>query len=309
MKILSSLLENPILARSLDNRRLSWRVVAALGLALLTYSPAGVVILSLIIATLGIILLNPNELFDIATQFLANNLDEVGRTVFLISALFALICVTLFSPTLSAGTIAGERQRQTLDLLLITLLPARSIIAGKLGAALIYTLLLIAAVWPLFLLCLLTGGVALIELGVILLLLLTTAVAFSAIGIFVSSLSRSITTAMMLTYGVALPLFFIGPFLGMLPVTILLNLIDASYEFQTWVNFYGWSLAASLNPISAAVYSAILRETWGGFLVAAVETDGTYYLIFPWLTYIIFYSFMAWFLMRLTIRRLEKVSQ
>ena len=114
----------------------------------------------------------------------------------------------------------------------------------------------------------------------------------------------------MLTYGVALPAVLIGPFLAMLPVTIVLNLTGVSYQVEEFVNVYGWSLVASLNPISAAIYSATLRAEEGGLIF--VETgfaSGTLYLLYPWIIYFIFYTFVTWFLVQLTTRRLEKMNR
>jgi ABC-type transport system involved in multi-copper enzyme maturation permease subunit len=234
----------------------------------------------------------------------------MSSAIFYTTAIFLLVIVTLFAPTMAASAIAGEKQRQTLDLLLVTLLPTRKLVLGKLVSAFIYTLFLIVIVWPLILFCLVTGGVAIVEFIVTTLLLMMTAVAFTTVGLFASSLSRTTTNATMLTYGIALPLLLIGPFLGMLPVTIVMSLTDVSYGVEEVVNVYGWSLAASLNPISAAVYSAVLRIDEGGwFLIENSISAWPNYLIYPWVVYMLFYGFLAWFLTQLTIRRLERMSR
>src|SRR5438876_11937537 len=53
-----------------------------------------------------------------------------------------LFLVTFIAPTFTAGAISGERERQTYDLLRTTLLPARSLVLGKLVSALSYVFLL-----------------------------------------------------------------------------------------------------------------------------------------------------------------------
>jgi ABC-type transport system involved in multi-copper enzyme maturation permease subunit len=295
IKLPSVLSHNPIISQARHSRRRTWRKQAAIVLALISYCPALLIIFPYIIT----------NLFFESWEFFVTNLDFLGQSIFYVTAIFLLVLVTLFAPTMSASTIAGERQRQTLDLLIVTLLPARSIIAGKLVSTLTHTLRLIAIAGPLIVIGLIVGGIPIIQLVVILLLLLTTATAFTIIGLFGSSLSRTTTNAVMLTYGLILPGFLIGPFLAMLPVTIILNLVDVSFQVEETINFYGWSLAASLNPISAAVYSAVLYEQ-SNEIFWSTETN---YLIFPWVIYIIFYSLMSWLLVRLTIRRLERIGE
>ncbi|HEX9922817.1 MAG TPA: ABC transporter permease subunit [Anaerolineae bacterium] len=295
IKLPSVLSHNPIINQARHSRRRTWRKQAAIVLALISYCPALLIVFPYIIT----------NLFFESWEFFVDNLDYFGQTIFYVTAIFLLVLVTLFAPTMSASTIAGERQRQTLDLLIVTLLPARSIITGKLVATLTHTLRLIAIAGPLVVIGLIVGGIPIIQLIVILLLLLTTAIAFTIIGLFGSSLSRTTTNAVMLTYGLLLPGFLIGPFLAMLPVTIILNLADVSFQVEETINFYGWSLAASLNPISAAVYSAILYEQ-SNEIFWSTETN---YLIFPWVIYIIFYSLMSWLLVRLTIRQLERIGE
>jgi ABC-type transport system involved in multi-copper enzyme maturation permease subunit len=288
IKLPSVLSHNPIISQARHSRRQTWRKQAAIVLALISYCPALLIVFPYIVT---------NLLFESWESFVAN-LDFVGQTVFYVTAIFLLILVTLFAPTMSAGTIAGERQRQTLDLLIVTLLPARSIIVGKLVSTVTHTLRLIAIVGPLMVIGLIVGGIPIIHLIVAVMLLVTTAIAFTVIGLFGSSLSRTTTNAVM-------PGFLIGPFLAMLPVTIILNLADVGFQVEEIINFYGWSLAASLNPISAAIYSAVLHEQSHDIFWSTESYD----LIFPWVIYIIFYSLMSWLLVRLTIRRLERIGE
>jgi ABC-type transport system involved in multi-copper enzyme maturation permease subunit len=291
-----SIFQNPIVIHSLRSRRANWRIITVTILAVLSYGPACLIFGSYILTQL---------VFDADLKNFVRDLDEVSAAIFYVTAVFLLFIVTLFAPAMAASTIAGEKQRQTLDLLLVTLLPTRSIIIGKLVSALVYTLLLIGVVWPLVIFCLFLGGVDLVELFVAGILLIVTSFAFTTVGLFMSSLSRTTTNAAMLTYGVALPALLIGPFLAMLPVTIVLLLADANYKLLETINFYGWSLAASLNPLSAAIYSGIMHAEEDGWIL--LET-ASYHLLYPWLIYIIFYGFLTFFLMKLTMRRLEKMG-
>lgn len=290
--IRSRLTQNPIVADAFRQRRVGWQLIAALFLAMLAYCPTLLGASSFLTTLLS---------FDLDLPL--STLTALGQFIFYPTILILLVLVTLFAPVLSVGAIAGERQRQTLNLLLITLLPAHSIVRGKLVSALIYLGLLIAAVWPLVLVGAVLGQVAVAELLVATLLLGVTTLAFTAIGLFVSSRSKTITNATMLTYGVVLPAFLIGPFLAMLLVTIFLGGVGGGDELLA----YGWSLAASFNPLTAAVLSYVLHEDDGSFFLA--EPTSNEYMLHPWLIYLAFYAFMTWLLLRLAVQRLEEMNE
>ena len=300
MKYLSLLTQNPITLHAMRGRRRNWRMNTALFLALSSYLPCCLI--------LGLSVLS-SFVLDSDAQNFWRNLNDAGQIIFYVTAIFLLLFVTLFAPMMALSAIAGEKQRQTLDLLRVTLLPEHKIVSGKLIAALIYTLLLIVLTWPVILFCLVIGGVKIMELVVLVVLLLTTSVAFTAVGLFISSLSRSTTNAAMLTYGVALPLLLLGPFLAMLPVAVIFSFAD-SYQTSRLVNFYGWSLASSLNPIVSAILSAVWHIEKGGWLMYELSNPAPhYYLPFPWIIYAVFYSLLTWLLTRLTTRRLERMNE
>jgi ABC-type transport system involved in multi-copper enzyme maturation permease subunit len=118
----------------------------------------------------------------------------------------------LVGPVFSAGSITQERERQTLSLLLTTLLRPGKIVLAKLIAALRVSTVLT------FLLTeqLLLAYVLLYELRnrfwtliVFLLIIVTTCLATSTIGLMCSSLVRRTSTAMVLTYLTLLLLFVV----------------------------------------------------------------------------------------------------
>ena len=62
-------------------------------------------------------------------------------------------------PAITAGTISGERERQTLDLMLTTSMSPTDIVLGKLLASLSTVLLLIVSSFPIIALVFIYGGV------------------------------------------------------------------------------------------------------------------------------------------------------
>ena len=109
-----------------------------------------------------------------------------------------LIC--LLAPALTADLISGERERQTLDLLLVTPLSRRQIVVGKLVAALGSLLLLIVLALPIQAIAVLIGGIGLEELLVGLLLLGLTATTYGCVGLFWSARLRTTRGAMLFSY-------------------------------------------------------------------------------------------------------------
>ena len=120
---------------------------------------------------------------------------RVGKALFRLIASVALIEVCIITPALTSGGIAGEKERETYDLLVASLLSPWQIIWGKLGAALAFALLLILAVVPVMSLAFLFGGVTPTEVLIALVGLVTTAVAYATIGLFWSAILFSLSLA------------------------------------------------------------------------------------------------------------------
>ncbi len=138
---------------------------------------------------------------------------------------FALII--LVAPALTAGAISGERERQTLDLLLVTRVGALRIVLGKLFSSVCYLALLVVSSLPVMAVLLYFGGVTLGDMLLMTLFLLVTAFAASAIGICASAMIRRTVTATVIAY---LVIFAIG--LGTLIVPLVTQ-ISALDELQT----------------------------------------------------------------------------
>jgi ABC-type transport system involved in multi-copper enzyme maturation permease subunit len=128
----------------------------------------------------------------------------VGKLFFSAVTAVELGLICLLAPSLTADLISGERERQTLDLLLVTPLSRRQIVVGKLVAALGSLLLLIVLALPIQAIAILIGGIGLEELLVGLLLLTLTATTYGCVGLFWSARLRSTRGAMLLSYATTL---------------------------------------------------------------------------------------------------------
>ncbi len=126
----------------------------------------------------------------------------MGAEMFAILSLFQLFLVIFIVPGLTGAAIAGERDRQTLDLLLATQVSSLWIILGKILSSLSYVLLLLIAALPIFSLVFLFGGVSPRQLALAFAISVATALTLGTIGVFLSTLVRRGPTATVLAYAV-----------------------------------------------------------------------------------------------------------
>ncbi|GAC1403681.1 MAG: hypothetical protein NVSMB65_20270 [Chloroflexota bacterium] len=116
----------------------------------------------------------------------------LGGALFAVLSLFLLLLLLFVTPASTAPAISGERQRQTLDLLLVTRLSTPGIILGKLFAALSFDILLLICALPLFSIVFLFGGVAPEQVAAAYALFLATVVVLGSASLCISTLtSRS----------------------------------------------------------------------------------------------------------------------
>ncbi len=146
----------------------------------------------------------------------ASQAADVGRTMFEVLVLVMLGLVLFIVPGLTADAVTGERERQTLVPLQVTLLRPRAIVAGKLLASLAFVSLLVLATLPLFGISFILGGVSVGQVAKGVAAVLATGVVVASLSLLCSSLARRTQGAMVLAYGLALflavgaPVLYVG---------------------------------------------------------------------------------------------------
>ena len=196
---------NPILIRELRGRmrtpRAFWLLVgfltAVAGTALLVYTAS---------------YLSSNG------QSSSNN--TIGNTVFFTLIATAMAILTIMAPVIAAGSIAGERERQTFDLLLTSQLSAGTIIFGKILATLAYCGLLLSAMTPLIAMTFLMGGVDLGELFIMYAIICASVLLFTCCGIYWSTRANTPLTAIGFALATVLGFMFGLPLLAVTIPTI-----------------------------------------------------------------------------------------
>ena len=148
---------------------------------------------------------------------------RLGRDLYEWVLFIMLMLILFFIPGLTAGAIAGERERQTLLPLQVTLLRPRNVLVGKILSAIAFLALLIVASLPIMVVAYLLGGIRLIDAlkGVGVLLLISFLVATMVVSL--SAFAKRVQTATLLSYSFVALLVLLGPILF-----LTLRVIDSS---------------------------------------------------------------------------------
>lgn len=160
--------------------------------------------------------------------------DPPGLTYFIVSNLYnmASIILLLVTPLLTMRLMSDERRQKTLPLLLVAPISTRGIILGKFFGLMSFFVLLLGFILLMPLSLLLGGGIldfgqiASATLGMTLLL-----GAFTAIGLFISTLTIYPTVAAIYTFGV-LFLLWIVDWIGEKTTDSLWTYLSIQHHFQ-----------------------------------------------------------------------------
>lgn len=112
---------------------------------------------------------------------------SIGRGIFSGVLLVETLVVVALAPAYTAGSISGEREKQTYDLLAVTPISSFSMVAGKLLSGLSYLGLVVGASFPIACLAFAFGGVGPEDLVRGYLVLAATGIGIGAIGVWCSA--------------------------------------------------------------------------------------------------------------------------
>jgi ABC-2 type transport system permease protein len=218
---------NAVVVREMRSRMRGWRTAAIITIYLAIL--AGITAAMLI--------------GDANTQSTLSQSAQAGANMFAGLSLFQLLLLIFITPASAAPAISGERQRQTLDLLLVTKLSSTSIVAGKLVAALSFDVLLLLCSVPLFSIVFLFGGVdpgQFIEMyGVF----FSTVLVLGAASLCISTLMRRMQGSLMVSSIFA---FFLT--LGLVLVTIFWQSLTDSTSYSS-----AWPISSYFDPLFAVL--------------------------------------------------------
>jgi ABC-type transport system involved in multi-copper enzyme maturation permease subunit len=206
---------------------------------------------------------------------------SVGRSIFHWLLFFMLMLVCFIVPGLTASAISGERERQTLVSLQVTLLRPRSIVLGKLLSSLAFTTLLVVASLPLLSVPFLVGGVSVGEVLKGVGMILLTAVLLACLAVACSALLRRTQAATVIAYGLTAALtvgtFIVyggqramdGPIGKASPAILALNPFVATADVVQ-----GRTETSSFDSPFTALADLVRPDTLGFDLNSGIGVDG-----------------------------------
>ncbi len=217
---------NPVFRRELRTNLRTWRSFAVISIYVLVLGIfAGLTLLSV---------------YGNSFSYGFNPLEAVK--IYAILACFQIGIITLIIPSLTSGTISGERERQTLDLILVTKMSTTTIIIGKLLSSVSMVILLMLASLPVFGIVLYYGGVNILQMLGMFGYSLIIAVMVGSLSIFYSAVFKKTVASLVLTF-VTLGVLGLGLFVAMgLIHSVMMSFFDGG--FPLWV----WYATFAINP-------------------------------------------------------------
>lgn len=188
--------------------------------------------------------------------------------VFIACLEFGLILFVV--PALTSSAISGEREKQTLEILLTTTMKPLQIITGKLCASISQIVLLVLSSLPVLSLVFTVGGIRIQDLFMLMLICIVTAVFVGSIGIFYSTVFKRTVPATVMTYGSLIVLMLVtivGLYVAQL---LLIHFYDQQYyavNATTGLSYnppkIGYTMLILLWNPAVTIFS-MLTEQFGG---------------------------------------------
>lgn len=163
------------------------------------------------------------------------------------------IFIAFLAPAVTSGSITIEREQQTIEMLALTPMSPRNIVAGKVMAPMLFILMLLGSSLPLAGLCVMFGSISPLEVAVVYAMLIGWAFLFSAAGVFFSSALKRTVNASLSTFGTV--------------VVFVIAITAATFALnQTYLGHYasGWTFIFSgLTALTAADYAMNFASVLG----------------------------------------------
>ena len=253
---------------------------------------------------------------DVVSATTTNN--TIGKAVFATVVGMQWMMVCFLAPGLTAGALSAERERQTYDLLRTTLLPAHSLVEGKLSTGILFLVMLLVGGFPLLSLSFFLGGISIEEVIIAFSMLTVSAILFSSLGLFISSFVKTTLSSTVVSYVLTLLIIFGIPIL-LFVLLLMISLVTGSnlnltqfHEnlLQIILVTIGYFLV-SANPIAAAIASEIMLIEEQSFFFAQLPLSNNvkYPIISPWIVFIIMAALVSFLLIKISILNVRKVER
>ncbi|MGF7035971.1 ABC-type transport system involved in multi-copper enzyme maturation permease subunit [Paenibacillus mucilaginosus] len=171
-----------------------------------------------------------------------------SRELFIFLSVAQLALIAFMTPGLTAGVISGEREKQTLNILLTTQQSSATIVISKLVSSLSFMLLTVLATLPVYSIVFLFGGISPGQLFYTFAFYIFTMFVLGTFGVLFSTLFKRTMVAVIVTYGVTLTVFGATGLLYMFLRNVTRETIANGTAMHSWVGYI-----AGLNPAAGLV--------------------------------------------------------
>jgi len=283
---------NPIIEKDLKTKMRGWRTPVLLSLYLL-----------LLAAVLCIFFIANDQLYNRYGYSEFN--PRIAVNAYNVIALFQFGLLMLIVPALTATAISGERERQTLDLMLCSDISVWSVILGKLVVSIAHIMFLVIASLPVLGMVFLFGGITFGEILLLFLFYLITALMVASLGIFMSALFRKNVTAIVTTY-ICLGLMGLGPSIALIIWGIFHN---GNVTYGTVVKFMFPSPAFGFVSFMTGGRSSALGSIFNEIQNLAYRDTSWLRHFEPWMINGLFDAALSGILLTLSAWKLKPVKK
>ncbi|MCX7044571.1 MAG: ABC transporter permease [Candidatus Sumerlaeota bacterium] len=245
MTLLPVIFDNPIFTREL-RRRMRGKAMIFFLIAYVALV-CGISYLILLVQTAT---LNPHS------QNFLNEIANIGQAVFRSVLAVQGLLVLVVAPSITAGMITAERERQTFDFLKVTTIRPFTFVAGGLISTMMYVLLIQVCALPVLCVPFLYGGMSPEDVIGWFSALFGGSLALCSVGLFLSSIKEKTRSAQGAMMTITLALFF-SYFFGVVSYTAIrgsgTNLMWSSVNLLGQYPVPGWVLMIAAGAAFAGI--------------------------------------------------------
>ncbi len=229
---------------------------------------------------------------------------EESRVLFYFLSFAQLGLISFMAPGLTAGVISGEREKQTLNLLLTTQQSSTTIILSKLVSSLSFMVLIVISTLPIYGIMFLYGGVSPKQLLLVFVFYLFMMLVLGSFGILFSTLLKRTMISVISTYGITLFIYAGTAILFFIMLSVSQQAVNnqgITTSSYTWIGHIlafnpATALYSILDPsFSDSVYTI---NRWNGG-----QTKGAPMAL--WQEFMIIYSVLSALALWLSVRKLR----
>ncbi|ANY69592.1 hypothetical protein BBD42_26235 [Paenibacillus sp. BIHB 4019] len=247
---------------------------------------------------IGLFALSSIYLLNMSSGNTASFNPTESRILFYFLSFVQLGLISFMAPGLTAGVISGERERQTLNLLLTTQQSSTTIILSKLLSSLSFMILIVISTLPIYSMMFLFGGISPVQLLLVFCFYLFLMIVIGAFGVLFSTLVKRTMIAVILTYGVTLFLYAGTALIGYVAIMVSMQVSGNSSSNEWIAHIFAW------NP-AVAMYSILDPNITREIVYSGSGATATEPILQLWQEFMLIYLVLAALAIWLSIRYLR----